>query len=93
MPQTTDRRLYLTTDKSRVVEDGDAEATFLFAAEGDEISDDDVKKYGIKFAKSKAESEATESDGAEKSEAASATKAQRAGANKAEQPSEDKGSA
>jgi hypothetical protein len=43
----TDRRLYFTKDRDRVVEEGDPEGVFLFAAAGDEISDDDVKQYGI----------------------------------------------
>ncbi len=43
-----DRRLWLTADKERVVEDGDPAAAFLFASEGDEISDEDAKQYGVK---------------------------------------------
>lgn len=47
-----DRKLWLTADKERVVEDGDPAASFLFATPGDEISDEDAKRYGVK-AKSK----------------------------------------
>lgn len=32
-----DRRLWLTADRSRLVEDGDPEAAFLWAAPGDEV--------------------------------------------------------
>jgi hypothetical protein len=43
----TDRRLYFTKNRDRVVEEGDPEGVFLYAAAGDEISDDDAKQYGI----------------------------------------------
>lgn len=42
-----DRRLYLTPDKSRVVEEGDKAASFLFAVPGQEISEADVEAYGL----------------------------------------------
>lgn len=45
---TADRKLWLTADRESVVEDGDPKAAFLLAAEGDEVSDEDVKRYGIK---------------------------------------------
>lgn len=45
-----DRKLWLTSDKERVVEDGHPEAAFLFASEGDEITDEDAKRYGVKQA-------------------------------------------
>ncbi len=40
-------RLYLTADKSRVVAYGDPKAAFLYAAEGDEIPDSAVEKFGL----------------------------------------------
>jgi hypothetical protein len=43
-----DRKLWLTADKDQVVEDGDPRASFLYATPGDELSDEDVKQYGIK---------------------------------------------
>lgn len=43
-----DRRLYLTTDQARVVEENDPDAATLFAAEGTLVTDADVKAYGIK---------------------------------------------
>lgn len=43
----SDRRLYFTKDRDRVVEEGDPEGVFLFAAEGDEVSDEDAKEFGI----------------------------------------------
>ncbi len=46
-----DRRLYLTADRSEVVEEGDPKAAFLFATPGSEISDADAKRYGLKMQK------------------------------------------
>lgn len=43
-----DRRLYLTGDKSRVVEEGDTSSAWLFAAPGSDISQADVKAYGLR---------------------------------------------
>lgn len=42
-----DRRLYLTADKERVVEEGDPEAAFLLCAEGRAIHPDHVDRYGL----------------------------------------------
>jgi hypothetical protein len=42
-----ERRLFLTADQERVVEEGDPAAAFLFAAPGDDISDEDAEKYGL----------------------------------------------
>lgn len=42
-----DRRLYLTADKSEVVEEGDARAAFLFVTPGKEISAADAERYGL----------------------------------------------
>lgn len=55
-----DRRLWLTADRNRVVEDGDAEAAFLLAgAPGVEVPDDVAERYGLK-GQPKAEPEETE---------------------------------
>lgn len=48
MATIADRKLWLTADKERVVEDGDPSSAFLFASPGDEISDADAKRYGVK---------------------------------------------
>lgn len=48
MATTVDRKLWLTADKERVVEDGDPAGAFLFATPGDEVSDEDAKRYGLK---------------------------------------------
>jgi hypothetical protein len=48
MAVRSDMRLWLNSDKSRVVEDGDPDASFLLAAPGQLISDKDVERYGIK---------------------------------------------
>lgn len=79
------KRLYLTADRSRVVEEGALTAAFLFATEGDEISAADVKKYGlsetskVEPAKSKAapkdEPKAEEEPDAKATEEPSGTKA------------------
>lgn len=47
MAIVADRRLWLDTDKTRVVEDGDMAAAFLFAAEGTEISSSDAGRFGL----------------------------------------------
>lgn len=47
MPIVADRRLYLTRDKLRVVEEGDPEMGYLFVAPGHVISDTDANKFGL----------------------------------------------
>lgn len=47
MSIVADRRLYLTRDKTRIVEEGDPEAGFLFVAPGHVISDADAKEFGL----------------------------------------------
>jgi hypothetical protein len=42
------RRLYLSRDKERVVEEGDPEAGFLLAGEGAEVPEEDVKRYKLR---------------------------------------------
>lgn len=44
---TADRRLWLTRDRSAVVEDGDPAAAFLLAAPGTAISPTDVDRLGL----------------------------------------------
>ena len=41
------RNLYLDRDKKRVLEEGDADARFVFVGEGGTIPDDDVAKYKL----------------------------------------------
>lgn len=48
-----DKRYYLNADRSRVVEEGDPEAAYLLAAEGAEISNEDVARYGLGSKKAK----------------------------------------
>lgn len=43
----SDRRLYLSRDKSKVLEAGDTNAGYLFAAPGAEIAEADAKAYGL----------------------------------------------
>ena len=42
-----DRRLWQTADRSRLVEDGDPEAAFLFCTPGDEVAEEEAKRYGL----------------------------------------------
>lgn len=42
-----DRRLWLTADKARVVEDGDPAAAFLLASPGTEIPVDEAERLGL----------------------------------------------
>ena len=44
---TADRRLYLSSDKSRVVEEGDPSAAWLFATCGGTIREADAEAYGL----------------------------------------------
>ena len=44
---TTDRRLWLTKDRERVVEEGDPEAAFLLASAGKEIDAETAARYGL----------------------------------------------
>lgn len=44
---TVDRRLWLTADRERVVEDGDPEAAFLLAAPGQSIPEAQAERYGL----------------------------------------------
>jgi hypothetical protein len=41
------RRLYVTSDRSRVVNEGDKSAAFLLCPAGAEIPPDAVKRYGL----------------------------------------------
>lgn len=43
----TDKRLWLTADRERVVEDGDPAAAFLLASPGKELDEATVKRYGL----------------------------------------------
>lgn len=46
-----DKRYYLNADRSRVVDADSPDAAYLLAAEGDDITNEDVKRYGIGKAK------------------------------------------
>ncbi len=46
---TVDRRLFLNADRTKVVEEGDPKACFLFAAAGRQVLKADLKKLGCKF--------------------------------------------
>lgn len=42
-----DRKLWLTADREKVVEDGDPNAAFLLGNEGSEVPDDEAKRLGL----------------------------------------------
>jgi len=46
MTVIVDRRLFLTADKDRLVAPDDPAAAFLWAVEGDEVSDEDAAALG-----------------------------------------------
>jgi hypothetical protein len=68
-----DRRLYLTADKTRIVEEGNPDGATLFATPGTPIAAEDVARYGLRLVDGQlivatpeaAEDEAEESAGAE----------------------------
>lgn len=45
-----DKRLWLSADRETVIADGDPRAAFLLCSPGDEVTDEDAKRYGIKAA-------------------------------------------
>ena len=64
-----DRRLWLTADGSRLVEDGDPEAAFLWAAAGDEVDAEELERLLGKKAKRKAEDKAVKGPAEDKTAA------------------------
>lgn len=50
MPFKTDKRLYVNADRSKIVDEDSPDAAFLLAAAGHTVSDEDVKRYGLKAA-------------------------------------------
>lgn len=77
-----DRHLYLTEDRSRVVEEGDLASRFLWAAPGDEVSRAEAVRLGAIKAEESAAPEPEQQDSAKQ-------RAPRA--NKARRPAGDKG--
>lgn len=55
---TSTKRLYLTADKAKVVEEGDPEAAFLLVGEGGQIPQEEAEKYGLTKAAESAETKA-----------------------------------
>lgn len=64
---TLDRRLWLTVDKDKLVEDGDPEARFLYGVRGRVKRTDECRRLGYKALKAAAakEAEPVENKGAE----------------------------
>lgn len=77
MPFKSDKRLYQTADRSRLVEESDPDAAFLFVAEGQTVSDEDAERYGLEAPAEAPEREAGEDEADTKAESKpAATKAQ-----------------
>ena len=49
----SDRRLYLTADRKKVVEEGDEDAAFLLVGEGGTVSEEDANKYNLRLKEQK----------------------------------------
>lgn len=75
VPFTSDRTLYLTADKSEVVEEGDERAAFLLVREGSQIDDTEAKQYGLK-SRTKAEDKSATADEDKSEDLESLTKAE-----------------
>lgn len=60
MAWTSNRRLFWTADKERVVEEGDPSAALLYRAKGQSISEAEMKRYGIKRGAGPSENKAME---------------------------------
>lgn len=85
------RRIYLTADRKRAVEEGDPDARFLLCTAGGEVALADAKRYGLldepEEAPDEAPEEAPESDAEQQDAPVKAArrppnKARRAAANK-----------
>lgn len=57
MPFKSEKRLYLNSDRSKVVEEDDADAAYLLVNAGGQVSDADAKQYDLKKADVKADAE------------------------------------
>lgn len=78
-----DRHLYLTADRSEVVEAGDPRAAFLLAAEGHDVDAAEAERLGLSGKKpAKAEPVEEAAPAEAKEQAAPANKARKAAANK-----------
>lgn len=55
MVYISDKRLYVTADKSKIVPETHPDVGHLLVGEGGEVSAEDVKKYGLEKPGSKAE--------------------------------------
>lgn len=47
MTYRSDKRLYVNADRSKVVDEGSAEAAYLLVTEGGELPDEDAKRYDL----------------------------------------------
>ena len=79
----SDRRLYVTADGARVVEEGDPDGAFLLVGAGSEIEPDVAEKHKLRISKGKVRFPAPEPKAA-KPKAAKKAKAKKAKAKKAD---------
>lgn len=88
----SDRRIFVTADRTRIVDESDPEATFLLVAKGGSLDDATAAQYGLtelpsaKLALSASGSSLPEADGASSDE----MKAENLAENKAVEPGENK---
>lgn len=61
--------LYLTADRSEVVEEGDERAAFLLVGSGGQLTDEEAEKYGLKGKAKAAENKARAGASENKAEA------------------------
>jgi hypothetical protein len=71
MPFKSDRRLFHTADKSRVVEADSPDAAYLFVSEGQTVSDEDAERFGLEAPDAGDEAEGDETEESADAKAAS----------------------
>lgn len=77
-----DRPLYLTADKSKIVEEGDPLARFVLGGKGSEVNDADAKLYGLEEYLKGGKAKVTKTLEEPKATAPDANKMQQPGQNK-----------
>lgn len=91
MAWRADRRIYITTDRSRVCDETDPEGGILLAATGGILQDDVCKQYGLgPYAPKEAEPETEASQEGDKADTRPTTRQRRRAEDKALTNQEDK---
>lgn len=57
MVYTSDKRLHVNSDRSKIVAEDDPDVGYLLVAEGGELSDDEAAKYGLGTSKADTKAE------------------------------------